>query len=132
FKGSFDGTQETVVKCTGLKYRLLRHKAVQLGGLSTAKSADLAGLAHVVVYDIVLFSQLEEADQRAAVRNLKDAVEQAFRAAGGMPSPANNELWYAPAGEGGAVVFHPNRGGGRPAVWTFTKALVAQASARLP
>jgi hypothetical protein len=90
--------------------------------------------AHVVVYDIAGFSDLEQSDLVDVVERLSHAVRRALQRAhvdDPHQAQAAGRLWYAPAGDGGVIVFHADQSGGR-AAWGFATALLDHTHERVP
>ncbi len=101
------------VKHTELEYRWLKVKREAVRELRLGSNAPNPKLAHIVVYDIVGFSKLGIEELREAVGRMQEAVQGAFLAIG---RNAGEGFWYAPAGDGGVVVFEELH-----VAWTFAK-----------
>ncbi|HYH66925.1 MAG TPA: hypothetical protein VD866_19680, partial [Urbifossiella sp.] len=102
-KSVFDPLQHGQVKRTRLKYAWFRCRTPAVGKPPAPCGRHECVTAHVVAYDIVQYSDRDARDQVQVVEDLSHAVRRALEAAGGRPGGAN--LWYAPAGDGGVVVF---------------------------
>ena len=88
-------------------------------GATEAFHEIVAQLAHVAVYDVVEFSKLDQQELRKIVDSLRSAVLAALRTIGiDNPREANDQLWFAPAGDGGVAVFRKGIH-----AWMFAKAL---------
>jgi class 3 adenylate cyclase len=115
------------VKQTALRYRWL--KCAELTFAEMPATAVKGTVAHVVVYDIVAFSKMTQREMVNSVEALRRDVEQSRQAAAGLADWADtNGLWYAPAGDGGVVVFGPER---NRVAWSFAKELLAITTDRL-
>jgi tetratricopeptide (TPR) repeat protein len=79
---------------------------------------------YAVVYDLARFSKLDDDQQRAAVEKLAAAVQEAETTLG-RDLRADTEVRYAPAGDGGAVIFSSRL---TAAAWTFAADLCRQAA----
>jgi class 3 adenylate cyclase len=124
---SFGSLKVGKVKRTELRYRWLERPSLFL---AEAPSSDvLDTLAHVVVYDIVRFSEMAQRDLVQSVDDLSNAARRSLEAAGLAKWADEDGLWYAPAGDGGVVVFGPERG---RAAWSFAQALLAHTANRVP
>ena len=124
---SFGSPQNGQVKRTELNYRWLSLSPQILGKAPTSNSSDT--LAHVVVYDIVRFSEMPQRDLVRSVEDLRHAVRRSLESAGLASWTDKDGLWYAPAGDGGVIVFGAERVRG---AWTFAKALLAHTADRVP
>jgi class 3 adenylate cyclase len=123
---SFGGQESGKVKLTQLRFRWLKRLTPQLGEAPFSETDDL--LAHIVVYDIVQFSQMEQRDLVQSVEDLRHAVRRSLESTGLARWADVDELAYAPAGDGGVIVFGPERG---RAAWSFVKALLAHTADRV-
>ncbi|HEX8199144.1 MAG TPA: hypothetical protein VF590_01560 [Isosphaeraceae bacterium] len=124
---SFSSPQSGKVKRTELLYRWLERPSP---ALAEAPSSDVSEtLAQVVVYDIVRFSEMSQRDLVRSVEDLRHAVRRSLESAGLAKWTDGDGLWYAPAGDGGVVVFGPERG---RAAWSFAQALLAHTADRVP
>jgi class 3 adenylate cyclase len=124
---SFSSPQAGKVKRTELRYRWLERPSPSIAEVPSSQVSDT--LAQVVVYDIVRFSEMPQRDLVRAVEDLRHAVRRSLESAGLVRWTDGDDLWYAPAGDGGVVVFGPERG---RAVWSFVQALLAHTADRVP
>ncbi len=125
YETAFTPEQESQVKKTNLFYRWFSTEPVAPGNLHYKRPSSHTESVHVVVYDIVEFSALNLTGLRLIVGKLRVCVSEALRALGvSDPRQADGRFWYAPAGDGGVIVF---RGGSE--AWTFATKLREQAVA---
>ena len=124
---SFSSPQAGRVKQTELRYRWLERPSLTVAEAPSSQVPDT--LAQVVVYDITRFSELPQRDLVRSVEDLKHAVRRSLESAGLAGWVDGGGLWYAPAGDGGVVVFGPERG---RAAWSFAQALLAHTADRVP
>jgi class 3 adenylate cyclase len=121
-KDCFEGPWDGKVKRTGFQYYLLKHTAPNIGRLvPLADSCQDA--AHVVVYDIAGFSGKNPDEQWQAVTKLRRPIISILVNLGADARIKNQQLWYAPGGDGGVLVFAPENGGDE-AAWLFARELV--------
>lgn len=105
----FDREMDGQVKQTKLKYRILR---VSSGGVSPrVPPFDYQGPSEgqVVVYDIAGFSQLDEDGQSELVQRLQSRVREVANTFNLSARVQDKTIWYAPAGDGGALIFSGNQ-----------------------
>jgi hypothetical protein len=124
---SFSDPQTGKVKRTELSYRWLERPCPSVTVAPSSHVSDT--LAQVVVYDIVRFSEMSQRDLVRSVEDLRHAVRRSLESAGLARWGDGDGLWYAPAGDGGVVVFGPQRG---RAAWSFAQALLAHTADRVP
>src|SRR5262249_37727472 len=79
---------------------------------------------NVLLYDIERFSELPEQEQRQVVERLAVAVQET-EVTVGHKLDHNPDIWYAPAGDGGTLIFRAHLSA---AAWTFATALQRQAT----
>ena len=60
---------------------------------------------HVMVYDVAGFSGLDTDQARRVVEDLTHEVDRVLKGKGCVQRMQSGELWYAPAGDGGALVL---------------------------
>ena len=122
---AFTSQQHGQVKQTPLVYRWFLTDSTPVGNLPRKRTKVDEPTVHVVVYDIVRFSGLNLNDLRLIVENLRITVSEALRSLGvNDPRRSDGRFWYAPAGDGGVLVFHVGA-----AAWTFATHLRQQAAA---
>jgi hypothetical protein len=105
------------VKNTELEYRWLQVEQENLKEVRKRTRAPNPTSAHVVVYDIAGFSKMHIEELRKAVGHMQDAVHGAFHSVGVDDArKPGDRFWYAPAGDGGVVVFRQFE-----VAWAFAK-----------
>jgi class 3 adenylate cyclase len=124
---AFSTIQSGKVKRTELHYHWLERPAP---AVATAPSSQVPEtLAQVVVYDIARFSEKPQRDLVSSVEDLRHAVRRSLESTGLARWTDAGGLWYAPAGDGGVIVFGPERS---RAAWSFAQALLAHTADRVP
>ncbi len=118
---TFDELKQGRVKKTLLGFRVLRIPPTATG--SHPPRADYSGPreAHVVVFDIAGFSTQDADGQWEVVSRLRRRVMEVSAGYNLQARVASKTLWYAPAGDGGALVFLPGGGGGAAALGVAEK-----------
>jgi class 3 adenylate cyclase len=124
---SFGPAQTGKVKRTEVFYRWLQRPSPTLAETPSSDVEDT--LAQVVVYDIVRYSEMPQRDMVQSVEDLRQSVRRSLETTGLARWADGDGLWYAPAGDGGVVVFGPERG---RAAWSFAQALLAHTADRAP
>lgn len=115
YRSCFGPATDGKVKQTTFTYKvLLRPTGTLPPPPSTAKRL-AAGVA--VVYDIEHYSQLDLDGQLAAFSTLNRLVNEQLKAVNATDIMLDGRLWYAPAGDGGGLVFDAARA---DVAWTFT------------
>jgi class 3 adenylate cyclase len=129
YETGFSKVEEDQVKKTKLSFQWFSTDPTTLGSLGKLRGSVTDVVVHTVVYDIVGFSASDLEGLRDLVERLRRCVSEALRALGvSDPRTAENRFWYAPAGDGGVIVFRIGS-----EAWTFAKGLRDQANyARLP
>ena len=79
---------------------------------------------YVLLYDLARFSELPEEEQHQMVERLTDVVRET-QVTVGRNFRGETGIWYAPAGDGGALIFQTHLSA---LVWTFAVALRSQAA----
>ena len=130
-KKAFGNLQEGEVKRTKLRYFWLEYHAPLTDHPPLPRHYHEAETAHIVAYDVVRFSDNEIRDLVQVVEDLNHAVRRALGAAGGQHLIEGNNLWYAPAGDGGVLVFRADRGSGSRAAWSFANSLLNHTNERI-
>ncbi|MBF8305208.1 MAG: hypothetical protein HW398_396, partial [Acidobacteria bacterium] len=120
----FSEPRQGRVKRTEFSYRVFNHSSPPLGKLPHAGSAR-SFEAEVVVFDIVRFSEKNPDEQWEAVTALRRKILAVLGPIGGHDRAKKNLLWYAPAGDGGVLVFSSEEKGGDTA-WVFARELSQQ------
>ncbi len=114
---------EGQVKRTKVVYRYLTRPEPELG---KAHVIPVEGIkANVVVYDIEKFSEMTPRNMVRTIESLKSEVRRAMAAISAATLQRGRDYWYAPAGDGGVIVFDARHH--RPA-WTFAQALLRNAA----
>lgn len=111
----FEGPLTGKVKRTNLRYYLLLHTVSRYGPPQPSpkhRSFD----AHVVVFDIARFSEKDADTQWSLVTELRRRVEDELQPLHGTDRAKAGQLWYAPAGDGGVLVFSTDSAGGKAAL----------------
>jgi class 3 adenylate cyclase len=129
YRNAFSEVEESQVKKTKLSFRWFSTDPTELGKLGKLRRTITSVAVHTVIYDIVGFSASDLADLRGLVEKLRQCVSEALRALGvSDPRTAEDRFWYAPAGDGGVIVFRIGS-----EAWTFAKGLRDQAKhSKLP
>jgi hypothetical protein len=123
---SFTSPRAGKVRRTELRYRWLK-RAVPM--LTYAPSSQVPETpAQVVVYDIARFSEKPQRDLVSSAEHLTHAVRRSLESAGLARIADGDGLWYAPAGDGGVIVFGPELS---RAAWSFAQALLAHTADRV-
>lgn len=117
----FVGPYQGKVKRTKFKYFLWSHAVPPIGALPKA-GQHTPFEAHSVVCDIVRYSEMSAEEQWQAVTNLNRLMLQAIGMVGGHHRASESQLWHAPAGDGGVLVFSAEHSGG-DAAWVFARQL---------
>jgi class 3 adenylate cyclase len=106
------------VKQTTFTYKLLLRQTGTLPSPPSTAERLAAGVA--VVYDIEHFSQEDLDGQLAAYSVLNRCVKEQLQAVNAADMMRDDRLWYAPAGDGGGLVFDAARA---DVAWTFARLL---------
>jgi class 3 adenylate cyclase len=109
------------VKATELKYHLIaakESKKLAAAPRMNVKSEN----AHVVLYDIVKFSEQDPDRQADLAEGIRRRVEIALHSIGGL-TPENLKSCYTSGGDGGGLVFRDGEQSGAIRAWTFAKSL---------
>jgi len=123
FRDSFAELETGKVKNSELRYSWLNCEPPEIRPLARGNQTAGSETVHIVVYDIAGYSKLEERLLKS-VANLRGAVLKALRVVGvDAPHNAKDRLWYAPAGDGGVVVFRSHE-----TAWAFARTLRAEAT----
>jgi len=101
---AFDPPVQDQIKHTHVTYRVLQRSHKPFGELVPATNASYESV-HCVVFDLVGFSSLQPDALPSAVENLSRASHRALERVQGSHLLKAGHLWYAPGGDGGAVVF---------------------------
>lgn len=123
-KNSFVGPNDGAVKRATFQYYIRLYSPSTLGP-SPRPGKYRTFDSHSVVFDIARFSEKTADEQFAVVSKLHRIVIAVIRAIGAQERAARSELWHAPAGDGAALVFSPDRYGGERA-WLFARELAQQ------
>ena len=117
-KERFFGPRSGKIKRTSFSYCVLLHSPPEFGSLGAIGDYRTFD-AHAVVYDIAHFSEKSPKEQWEVVTGLREQVVRVLDPiAKGRAKPG--QLWYAPAGDGGVVVFATDNHGGDVA-WVFAR-----------
>ncbi len=112
------------MKRTDFKYYVReRKKLLRHGTLPAAGPFRPPFDAYAVVFDLVRFSEKSADEQWGAVTKLRRIVLEVIQPLGGQDRASKQQLWHAPAGDGGVLVFSTDSGGGAGA-WLFARELV--------
>jgi hypothetical protein len=86
--------------------------------------------SHVIVYDLVGFSSKDQDEQWEEVKTLTKKVKELLEVLFAVKRLEENQMWYAPAGDGGVIIFTKHCGGGS-AAWLFARELAQRADPNL-
>jgi class 3 adenylate cyclase len=117
----FIGPEGGRVKRTVFPFYYLSHSASEVGTLPHG-NAHRPINAHVLVFDIVRFSEKSRDEQWRLVTDLHREVVGVMRSLGCGDRAEKGRLWYAPAGDGGVVVFSTDEAG-REVAWNLAEHL---------
>jgi len=107
-KDFFGPSMSGRVKRTELTYHIIQdHSFIKTANLLTSipRGKLKAEPMHVLVFDLVKYSERNELLQRTMVETLAEAVRQSHAWLGRGPITLDTQIQYAPAGDGGAVIF---------------------------
>lgn len=99
------------VKCTEFIYHALAHDRPPLLALEIGGSTERT--VHALVYDVARFSEMDPDEAWEVLIRLRKEVVAVLRRTGCLSGPMADHLWYAPAGDGGVLVFSSEFGGDR-------------------
>ena len=116
----FDGPFRGKVKKTEFDYYRSGYSPKSYGSLPQGGQPSEFD-AHIVVYDLVAFSGQGSGKQWDAVTRLTDRVAEVLHSIGGLDRAKKGQLWYAPAGDGGVLVFSAEEKGGSAAFFFAQK-----------
>jgi class 3 adenylate cyclase len=122
YRNCFGPATDGKVKQTTFTYKVLLRQTGTLPPPPSTAEQLAAGVA--VVYDIEHFSQQDLDGQLAAFSTLNRCVNEQLQAVNATDILRDNHLWYAPAGDGGGLVFDAARA---DVAWTFAR-LLAEAT----
>lgn len=122
YRNCFGPPTDGKVKQTTFQYKILLRQTGTLPSPPTTADRLAAGVA--VVYDIEHFSQQDLEGQLAAYAALNRCVNEELQAVNATDIMRDGRLWYAPAGDGGGLVFDVGRA---DVAWTFAR-LLAEAT----
>ena len=109
-KLTFGEENEGKVKQTTLKYRELKVSPGSKKITPPTVPSTGPNEGSIVVYDIAGFSQKNEDGQWEVVNRLQKRVMEVASALNLQSLVDRNSLWYAPAGDGGALIFNGSAG----------------------
>ncbi len=127
YRDCFGPLHKDAVKRTPVQFRALMRQVGSLPG--PPQAAEQLASVSAVVYDIQDYSSLDLDDQRNTFETLNREVVEQLQAVGATDIMRSNLLWYAPAGDGGGMLFDSGRA---DAAWTFARSLCNACKGRVP